>query len=89
MQTLKIRALSLALLSMSFAAACAPKAPLQTEWVAVGSGAEDLDAARNACKARAAEATKTVRSAVVGTEAAGGVFMDCMREKGWELREKP
>jgi hypothetical protein len=89
MDVLRLRALSLALLSMSFTAACIPKAPLQTEWVAVGGGAEDLEAARNACRARAAEATKTVRSGAVGTEAAGGVFMECMREKGWDLREKP
>jgi hypothetical protein len=88
MNALRLGVLSLVLLSISLVA-CTPKAPVQTEWVAVGGGAEDLEAARNACKARAAEATKTVRSATVGTEAAGGVYMQCMREKGWELREKP
>jgi O-acetyl-ADP-ribose deacetylase (regulator of RNase III) len=85
---LRVRAVSLALFCASLAAACAVKAPVETEWVATREGAEDLEAARRACKARAAEETKSLQLPGMGARAAGGIFISCMREKGWELREK-
>jgi hypothetical protein len=88
MNFLSSRSILLALLCVSFASACATKAPVETEWVAARDGAEDLEAARRACKARALEETKSLDTPGLGARAAGGIFTNCMREKGWELREK-
>jgi hypothetical protein len=69
-------------------AACAAHAPIETEWVALQEQAGDLDTARRACKARALDETKDIARPDSATRAASGIFMTCMREKGWELRQK-
>ena len=84
----RARSLLPALLCASLVFGCAAKTPVETEWVATRDGAEDLEVARRVCKARAMEETKTVESEGTGARAAGGIFITCMREKGWELHEK-
>ena len=67
---------------LSVVGACARSASPTYTWVPTRDGAEDLQAAREACAGEAGSAVSRVAGSVQ-TTAGLGVFLKCMEEKGW------
>jgi hypothetical protein len=57
----------------------APKA----QWQRVDGTKEPFETARTACEQEALENTKGVPHQSTATQAAAGIFVDCMRRRGW------
>ena len=61
--------------------------PRQSEWFATRPDATDLTTAKNTCENEALEQAKSARRSGIAAKAAGGTYLKCMAEQGWELRE--
>jgi hypothetical protein len=82
--------LALSLLLLIGAASCsASKEDVRprAKWVAVRADAVPFAEARKRCKQYALKKTEQVPRHSLGAQAAGGAFVQCMQEQGWELRE--
>jgi len=73
------------ILVLGFALGCQGKpAPhAGTQWNRVGPSAEPLESARTACHKEALEKTKNIAQESAATQAAAGIFIECMRRNGW------
>jgi hypothetical protein len=58
----------------------------RSKWVAVRADAVPLAQARRHCEQYALKKTANVPGHSLGAQAAGGAFVQCMQEQGWELR---
>lgn len=69
---------------------CAAKAP-ERAWTPTSESASSLESARAACEKQALEHAGTVPGQAQGlaASAAGGIFVECMRKAGWELKAAP
>jgi hypothetical protein len=52
-------------------------------WERVEGSTEPLEIARTACKQEALDKTKSIGQEALATQAAGGIFIECMRRHGW------
>ena len=66
-----------------FATACATAPQPAVEWVKSQESAEDFQHADPECKERAFATTAAEYNQYTATQAAIGVYLKCMREKGW------
>ena len=73
------------ILVLAFAFGChgKPAPHAGPQWNRVDPSAEPLETARTACKKEAFEKTKTIAQESAATQAAAGVFVECMRRHGW------
>jgi hypothetical protein len=58
------------------------------EWTKSGGSPEDLVRAKAECKQRAFEETSRIAQEGTATQAAGGVFIRCMEDRGWRLDQR-
>jgi hypothetical protein len=82
--------LVVAFLVLAFAGSCSlleGSKPRQSEWIATRPDAADLTAAKKNCESEALNKTENVRPSGLAAKAAGGTYIKCMADQGWELRE--
>ena len=78
-------------LMLLLAAGCRSKSVPEpsTQWERVDPSADPLETARAACKQEAFEKTKHITIQNTATQAAAGVFVECMRRHGWAPAGNP
>ena len=60
-----------------------PSPESSRQWQRVDQSATPLETARAECRKEAFEKTKAVRQESAATQAAAGIFVECMRRHGW------
>jgi hypothetical protein len=77
----------LVLVSLSIVA-CASKSPQSTEyWRRTSDQAEPLEQARYTCQSDAFKKAEDVSNQGLAAKVAAGTFAECMRQRGWSLRD--
>jgi hypothetical protein len=85
-----MRRFPLVLVLVTLALACGKPAPKEkAEWTATRPSAEALSAARDECTDQATRETSVSGNAGTLSKAAIGLFLECMKGKGWALDTVP
>lgn len=76
------------LVVLALLAACAVSPPPKTTWSPASESTPAFAEAREACAQRAMSETKTAHGETLASKAAFGIFLECMKAKGWTMSQE-